>query len=1450
MTAQPSAKSAKNSPRNPALKAASKSAKAAVSNPLAAKQARPNPRPAKSLAPKPSPAARATKEAPGAAPTPPIPPVVGIGASAGGLEAFTQLLGALPTDTGMAFVLVQHLEPTHKSVLTPLLARATKMPVQEVHEGMHVDANHVYVIPANADLSLLDGLLHIVGRKAPAGRHLPIDYFFSSLAESRGPQAIGVILSGTASDGTAGIKAIKEAGGLTFAQDPDSAKFDGMPRNAIASGCVDLVLPPERIATELARIVRHPFLGLLPINAVPALPADEEDWVRLFRILRSATGVDFSLYKGSTIKRRLARRMAVCKADKLRTYLKILESNRAELDALYDELLILVTEFFREPDVFQALEHNILPKILADKPAGEPVRIWIAGCSTGEEAYSMAISLLQCLGEKASGTQIQIFGTDVSEKTIEKARLGVYLPADLKRVRQEQLRRYFSPVNGNFQVNETVRELCVFARHDLTRDPPFSKLDLISCRNVLIYMEPQLQKRILASFHYGLRPNGILLLGKSESLGTYADLFVAKDRKNKFFKKSEGAHAPLTPVQTPYEHVSHGKPAKDTAFGTDLEREATQMVWERYAHAGLVVNSDLQIVHFLGDTSPFVRHAPGKATLQLMRSLREEFVLEVRAALQKARRGERAVRREGIEFRRNGHTGQATVEVRPLMSSGPEKSFVILFEQSSFPGADSDAGPGTARARKSAQTPPRKVRDQELLRLRNELAHTREYVQSIVRDQEATNEELKTANEEALSSMEELQSTNEELETAKEELQSSNEELVTLNEQLQNRNSELAQLSTDLGNVLSGVDIPIVILGVDHRIRRFTPPAESLLGLIPGDIGRPIGKLRIGINIPDLDALISASVERSLESDREVQSESGRWYLLRIHPFLLGENKVQGVLMAFVEIDELKKLQQETEKRAEQGEAAAQALMESAAQAILAFDAEGRIRIANSSAETMFGYPRTALIGKQLESLMPERFRAAHIELRSAWFAAPQDRPMGIGTDLAGLRADGSEFPIEISLSFIKTDNVTLQVAFVSDISERKKNEQKIEEYGRRLASEVAALDGLRRTQDNLWQIHSLKSGLKEILDAGIALLGADMGNIQLFNPQKQALEILAQSGFAPDSQALFRQVSESDNSSCGRCLRTKERIVIEDVNTDEDYAPYRAAAAKAGYRAVQSTPLLGVDGKPIGIFSTHFRQPHRPTEQQLLWLDLYTHRAALFIERVRNEELLQRATRAVLAAQEEGNREVARELHDVFSQDLAAVGMKIAAFKNDLRFEGDQEARFSELRHEIVEIANRIHQTSRTLHPSIVEDLGLEAGLRQGCESFESTYGIVAEFTANNVPAAIPLDVAMCLYRVAQECLRNVHKHAKETEKVSISLAGNHNGVILTVKDHGNGFEFNDALGKGGLGLISMEERCRAAGGTFTVQSMPGSGTTVTAFIPLSNGRPQNARTENARKE
>ena len=430
-------------------------------------------------------------------------PIVGVGASAGGLDAFTELLTALPLDTGMAFVLLQHLEAKHESILTKLLSKATQLPVTEIRQGMPVEPNHIYVMPANADLSIANGVLRILSRKTSPGRHLPIDHFFRTLALTRGRSAIGVVLSGTASDGTLGLKAIKSAGGITFAQEPKSAQFDGMPKSAISAGCVDFVLPPQRIAKELSQITLHPYVGFSNLEkAKPSFPPWDEEWIRIFKLLRDASRVDFTLYKKPTISRRVARRMAAKKIETLSEYQKYLQSNPEELDALSRDLLLHVTSFFRDPDVFRALRNKILPQILALKRAGDPIRIWVPGCSTGEEVYSIAICLLESLGDRAASTPIQIFASDISEWAVDRARAGVYLKDVLKKVSTERVRRFFDRMNGDYQIKSGVRDLCIFARHDLAKAPPFSRMDLISCRNVLIYLEPVLQKKILASFRY------------------------------------------------------------------------------------------------------------------------------------------------------------------------------------------------------------------------------------------------------------------------------------------------------------------------------------------------------------------------------------------------------------------------------------------------------------------------------------------------------------------------------------------------------------------------------------------------------------------------------------------------------------------------------------------------------------------------------------------------------------------------------------------------------------------------------------------------------------------------------------------------------------------------------------------------------------------------------------
>ncbi len=966
-------------------------------------------------------------------------PIIGIGASAGGYEAFVQLLQSLPADTGMAFVLLMHLEPEHKSMLAKLLSNVTPMHVSEARNGVPVEPDHVYVIPPKADIAIRAGVLQIVGRRQSGGRHVPIDYFLTSLAEERRGLAIGVILSGTGSDGTQGLKAIKAEGGITFAQDEESAKHYGMPNSAIAAGCVDFILSPARIGEELNRLARHPYIGV-PHSEAPGSPSlaplVETDSGKILHLLRSVTGVDFTDYKSGTIRRRTARRMALLRIENLSKYLRRLQSDRAELDALFQDILIHVTGFFREPEAFKILQTKIFPKILAGKANGEAIRIWVPGCSTGEEVYSLVIAFLEFLGERASSTPIQAFGTDVSELAIEKARSGAYPESSLRDVSPARLRRFFIRSDGGYRVNKSVREMCIFARQDLTKDPPFSRIDLVSCRNVLIYMGAPLQKRVVAGFHYALRDGGYLLLGKSETLTYYPELFTPAERKARVFSKKQGAGRPapdFTPMAFERPHLALPAP-EEPAF--DAQKEADRLVWQRYSHAGLVLNDDLEILHFRGDTSPFVAPAAGKASLNALRMVNDDLKMELRSAIHRARRSNANVRSTGLRIRHNGSAREIDLEVEPIIRpGGKDRYFLVLFSDSRVKAPLPPETASESRRRRSAE-------NRELIQLRRELEASREYVQSIVEQQEASNEELKSANEEILSSNEELQSTNEELETAKEELQSTNEELVTLNETLQNRNAELGKLSDDLYNVLDGADIPILIVGEDGRIRRFTPSAGSLLNLLPGDVGRPISNIRPNIECPDLHELIEEVSRTFTEQQHEVLDKDGRWYSMRIRPYRTAENKIDGVLIVLVEIDKLKRSNQALAE----SEAMVRALVENLLRAILVIDQTGKIVMVNAALEKMFGYHRDEMLGQTLEILLPARLRDDHAIFRSGYFKAPSTRLMGAGREIVGRRKDGSEFPAQVSLSHIQISNAPLAVAFLIDRTEQRRTEAALAE--------------------------------------------------------------------------------------------------------------------------------------------------------------------------------------------------------------------------------------------------------------------------------------------------------------------------------------------------------------------------------------------------------------------
>src|SRR6266849_2122647 len=570
-------------------------------------------------------------------------PIVGVGASAGGLEAFTQLLKALGSGTEMAYVLVQHLDPSHKSALTELLAKATEMPVSQVTDATLVEPNHVYVIPPNVDMSIAQGILRLTPRTETLGRHMPIDRFLRSLAEDQGSNAIGIILSGTASDGTLGLAAIKAEGGITFTQDEKSAKFDDMPRNAIAAGCVDFVLPPDAIGRELARVRAHPYLASSSSSRTAELVPDGDPQLKnILHLLQTANGVDFSDYKPATVKRRILRRMALHKVGELKPYVQFLRHHPAEAEALYEDMLIKVTSFFRDPDAFEALKAEVFPSILKHRSPEEPIRVWVPGCSTGEETYSQAIALLEFLGNRRADIPIQCFGTDLGQRGIEKARAGIYPESIAADVSPERLRRFFVKVESGYRINKTIRDMCVFARQNLLQDPPFSRIDVISCRNVLIYLGPVLQKRIMPIFHYALRPRGFLMLGSSEGImGTASDLFELMDRKHKIYcRKSTPArlHFDFGASQYPLEagNLATDKEASRKSEGGarlfELNKEADRVILTKYAPAAVVINEDMEVLQSRGHVGLYLELAPGRADLNILKMAREGLLFDLHTA--------------------------------------------------------------------------------------------------------------------------------------------------------------------------------------------------------------------------------------------------------------------------------------------------------------------------------------------------------------------------------------------------------------------------------------------------------------------------------------------------------------------------------------------------------------------------------------------------------------------------------------------------------------------------------------------------------------------------------------------------------------------------------------------------------------------------------------------------
>jgi two-component system CheB/CheR fusion protein len=1299
-------------------------------------------------------------------------PIVAVGASAGGLAPTAELLRELGPEPGVAVIVLHHLDPLHESSLVEILSRATSLPLEAIKDGTRVEPDHVYVMPPNAGLLISGGRLSLVPRVEEGGLHLPINKFFESLALDQETLAVGVVLSGSGFDGTEGIKAIKREGGITLAQD-ETAQIKSMPESAIATGCVDLVRPPAGLAGELRRLGAH--VPALRVKSGPEV--EERDYLQILGAMRRASGVDFTGHKPTTIRRRLQRRLFFHGLADLPSYLEVLKRDAAEVDALCEEVLIHVTGFFRDPEAFEALRTQVFPRLCEGRPRDAAIRIWVPGCSTGEEVYSIAIRLLEFLDETQRALPIKIFGTDLSPAIVEKARAGRYPESIEGEVSATRLQRFFSKDERGYQIQRGVRDLCVFARHDVARDPPFPTMDLISCRNLMIYLGPDLQERVIALLHYSLNEPGVLMLGSAESVRAFAG-FRAVDSKHKIFARSSAAprlafdftKRPASDLASPA-----GSGALDTAFASrapgqaEVFREADRLVLAEFAPPGVVVTDDLAIVQFRGRTAAFLEHASGAASLELLRTAREELRLPLRRALDQARASRATTRETGISLFDGEKPRSVTIEVLPF-SVHSARLFLVLF---------ADEAP-----KQPLTEPPTGAFDQNEGRVANtalqqELTSTRQYLESVIEQLEATNEELKAANEEIVSSNEELRSSNEELESAKEELQSTNEELRTLNDEMRDRSVEATRLSDDLTNVLGSAEIPIIILARDSRVRRFTPAAGRVFGLVPANLGHALSERP---NTGALGSLLMPMVSEVLEQLRPLEStirdQNGRWHQLWVRPYKTLDGRIDGTVIAARDID--------AEKRGTDGLLAARKYAEDVVEAVrdglVVLDGQLRVSSANKAFLRAFRLEAGEIAGRRLSEL-------GRPELSTpALGRALQELTNGRGVSDFRVERPAAEGGCSFLLNAYPIDGTDLSLLALQDVTEIE---------SARVASQRA-------------ELADILVGSAE----GILMADGD-GRILFANPAVAEI-------FGYDHGELIGLPIDVLVAEGLRELHAKHRAdyLASPSPRAMRAGPHLVGRRKDGTEIAIEVTLNAVvrDGGPIVVAFVRDVTAQRQVEDDV--------RAY--------QERLQRMSFEAVVAEERERRRIAIELHDRMGQALALAQIKLTAIRGGL----DGEARSSV--DGAVELLEQAITDARglifELSPPILYDLGLKEALGWLAEDLEKRHGIKVEVSDDGADKRLDDPAKGVVFRAVRELLMNVLKHA-QSPAANVRLRSADGYYLIDVEDRGIGFELgssNDPPERQGFGLLSVRQQITRLGGELTIESTPGRGTLASVRVPM----------------
>ncbi|MBA4106562.1 MAG: chemotaxis protein CheR [Pirellula sp.] len=1014
------------------------------------------------------------------------PYVVGIGASAGGLESLERFFKNMPADSGLAFVVIQHLSPDFKSLMDELLARHTKMRIHRVENGMEVEANSIYLIPPKKEMIISGGRLLLTDKDPDQDLSLPIDHFFRSLAQDVGGCAVAIVLSGTGSDGSRGILEIHNAGGMVIAQSEESAKFDGMPKSARDTGIVDHILSPEEMPGELVKHLAHVRLDDKCSTAPEAEDAaDLEGYDAIFKLLRDEYGIDFSYYKPNTVSRRIERRLSMNQSTDLEDYVDQLRIDPPELNALYKDLLIGVTRFFRDREAYERLEHDILPDLIAKAKPGQELRVWVAGCATGEEPYSLAILLHERLKQLDRPPSVKIFASDVHQSSLEFASAAIYEEEALAKVSPERLSRYFVRRGDRYQVSNELRQLVVFARHNVMKDAPFTKLDLISCRNLLIYFQPPAQKKALSLFHFGLKTRGILFLGPSETLGELSGEFEPLDEHWKIYRKRRDIRLPADmriPLSAP---MGTFRPATTltTHAGFDASLMSTyDRLLEEFMPAGLLVTDNRQLVHTFGDAGRFLRHRTGRPTTDILDLLEGDLKMALAGAIQRASKEQTPVIYHGIRVTMPSGEEQLKLGVKPILNRHGNLTHLFISLES--------LGAAVARDRTIAEMDVDEASKEHLDSLETELRYTRENLQATIEELETSNEELQASNEELVASNEELQSTNE-------ELHSVNEELYTVNAEYQKKIVELTELTDDMDNLLRSTDIGTIFLDRNLCIRKFTPQIGRAFDLLPQDVGRRIDSFSHNIRYPDLIADVSKVVETSVPIEKEVQDRAGQWFFLRVLPYR-SHSKLEGVVLTLIDISMLKG----TEARLHQ----MSAIVESSDDAIIGMDLEGRITTWNRGAAKLYGYEPEEVTGRDAWTLESQQSGddSQHV-LRDAHARTIAGKLREHPIEMKSRRHDGSQMIVLCSFSPIREEGgKVVGVSMIArDISLRKEAEQDRERYAeelesinsqlreevtRRQGAEAEARDAVEKRDHFLAMLsHELRNPLAAVLSsAGI----------------------------------------------------------------------------------------------------------------------------------------------------------------------------------------------------------------------------------------------------------------------------------------------------------------------------------------------------------------------------